>query len=119
MEQSHAERAGSNKTDGRRACRVPEDGDVAWVATEGGDIGLHPLEPRHEVLDAIGSRAVPAFATQLRVRHEAKRTEAIREADEDHALFREPGAVIHADGGGSAREATAVNPDDDGKLRRG
>src|SRR6476620_7627008 len=99
MEQSLAERAGSKKTDGRGAGRVPEDGDVAWVAPEGGDIGLHPFEARHKVLDAIGSRAMPAFASQFRVGHEAERAQAIRQADEDYAFPGEPRAVIHADAG--------------------
>lgn len=65
---------------------MPEDHDIAGIATEGRDVGAHPLQPRHQVLDAIGSRAMPALAAQLRMRQEAIGTEAVREAGKRDAL---------------------------------
>ncbi len=71
------------------------------------------MKPRNQILNAIGSRAAPAFATQLGVGHEAIGAETISEADQYHAFARISGAVIHADAGGTSDEAAAVNPYDD------
>src|SRR6185437_5341512 len=98
------------KTHGRGAGRVPENRHAMRIATKGGNVGPDPFEPRNQILNAVSSRAVPAFAAQLGVCHETVGTETIGKADEYHAFARVASTVIHGDAGRASDEPAALNP---------
>ena len=98
------------------AGRLPEDGDIVRVTTEGADIFAHPAQGSGLVHDAVITRTGVGriFRSKPLVCHKAEDAQAVIDGDHDHILA--PGqthAVVLEVTALAHDEAAAVNPHHD------
>jgi hypothetical protein len=86
------------------AGRLAEDGDVGVVPPESGDVVPHPFQCR----DLVEQAEVGDSVAQ---EQEAVDAEPVVDADQDHAIAREPAAIVVRHSSGSVGEGAAVDPD--------
>jgi hypothetical protein len=105
---------------GHRAGRLAHDGNVGGIATEGGNVPLHPLQPRDQVHDSVVARAaVAGFPCQLRMREETQCAQPVGQVHAHHTLSCQPLARIVGHAGRAHIEAAAVDPHDHGQVATG
>ena len=78
---------GQQRADAHRASRLAKDGDVAGIATEGGDVLLHPLQGG----DLVEQAAVGVSVAQI---EEALGADPVVDGHADDAVAGEATAVI-------------------------
>ena len=110
VEQALGGGQGQQRAHAHRAGGLAEDGHVARVAPERGDLVVHPPERRGLVEDAVdAARAV--LVAEGAEPEEAQRPEAVVDAHHDDvASAHEAGTVVPGRGRGAAGEAAAVEP---------
>ena len=87
VEQALRQRRGHQCGDRHAAGGLPEQGDVARVAAEAVDVGLHPLQRRQQVHQGvIAERSIGLFDRQLRMGEQAEAVEAVVRGHHDHAF---------------------------------
>ena len=97
---------------------LAEDGHVRRIASERGDVPLHPLEGGDLV--HVGVVALELFrmlAAQRGEREEAEALQAVVEGDEDDALPGERDPRRAGEGAAAEHEGAAVDPHHDRQLR--
>jgi hypothetical protein len=78
-----------------RTARLPEDGHVARIAAEPGDVVANPLQAEHDVFEAHVARVAIAVAADLLEIEKPEGVQPVRDAhDDDVARTREAGAVV-------------------------
>ena len=109
VEQGGGVGRGQEGDDAGAAGRLPEDRDVARVATEPGGVGLHPPQGGHLVEEAevAGGRATSVLGQV----GEAERAEPVVEGDDDDvAVGRHRRPVVPGGRSGARDEGAAVEP---------
>ena len=91
---------------------LAKDRDVRGVATEGGDVLLHPAQRSDLVEEGVVAAEVEwRLGAERRMRQEAEGAEAIIERDQHDAGACESGAVVDRRPAGSVGQRSTVNPD--------
>ena len=115
VEQALRLRRRAQHADGDAAGRFAEDRHLVRIAAEGRDVLLHPLQAGDQVLQAIVARNVMRrLGAQLRVRQETERSDAVGDADQDHAFPGQMLTVVDRGRGGAEGEPAAIDPDQHG-----
>ncbi len=86
VERACCRRARHEGKDAGAARRFADDGDVAGIAAEGRDVGLHPRQRRHLVEQAEVAGAGEALAVQIGQVEVAEGAEAVVDRDEHAAV---------------------------------
>ena len=95
-----------------------EDRDVVRIASEPGDVPLHPLQGRDLVhVGVVALGLLRALAAERGEREEAEAPQAVVEAHQDDAILGELDSRRHRGGTTAAHESAPVNPDHHGELR--
>ena len=117
-EQALGKRGNAQRVHTARACGLARDRDLFGVSAEGGDVVPHPFERKDLVQQAVvAGAAVRVLRSEIRVRIIAKHAEAVRDADEHHALPSEGLAAVVAVVGAARSERAAVDIDEHGAVR--
>lgn len=91
-----------------------EHGDVAGIASEGGDVVPDPFECRHLVEDAVVTGdPMRGLGGEFRMREESQHTESVVDADRDDSLAGKRVTVVHRQVAVSDLQPTAVYPHHD------
>src|SRR4051794_35885401 len=95
---------GKQRADAHSTSRLTEDGDVPWIAAEGSDVLLHPLEGRNLIKQTEVGNSVAEI-------EEAIGTDTVIDGHADDTVAGEAAAVIPGRRPRSAHKGTARNPD--------
>ena len=108
---------GNKSADLGTASRLPHDGDIRWVATEGFDVVLHPFEGFDKVEDA-DIAGIGVARIDRREIGESNGAETVVDRDENGiAITTEVLAVVAILFDAIAiGETTTVDPEEDGTL---
>ena len=111
MEQPLSRRHSQQRAHLAASAGLPEDGDVARIAAERGDIVAHPFKGGDQIQQADVAGLRVFFATQFGQVQVAEHIEAMIDGDNDHVLFgRQVPAVVHLPVGGAGGVSAAVIP---------
>ncbi len=118
VEESLRSRNGQQGLHGYAPRRFPEDRDVVWIATEGGDVVPDPLQGGNLVEVGVAAGGLlPGFFAQCRESKMAEATQAVVKGHQHDPL---PGKRFsrHGSIGATAEdEGTAVDPDHHRQVR--
>src|SRR5262249_14674400 len=81
-----------------------------------GNVVFYPSERGDHVLEAVDAGTLSAFPTEIRMRQESERADAVGGAYQNDALLCELSSVIQWDAGHSSDEPAAIYPDHDREL---
>src|SRR5262249_25386676 len=95
------------------------DDDLRGIATECADVVANPLERGVLIEIAVVARMPALLARKLGVRHETERADAVIEAHEHGAVFRDVLAAIDRHARRSDRAAATVDEHDHRQVRAG
>ena len=94
----------------------PPDGHILWVATEGGNVLMHPLQ-RHYLVHKSQVRRILVVLTVLQVREmqEAEEADSVCDGNKDdiRIFLYEVGAIILRVSRSAYIESATINPHDD------
>ena len=114
VEQPARQRCRLQGTDRPGPGRLPKNGDVVRIASEGRDVVAHPGEGGHVVQDAVvARRGVLGLGGQGRVRQKAEGTEPVVGGHHQHAFLGHRGPVEDLGTAHTRVVAAAVEPDHD------
>ena len=118
LEQAARYRRSQKAVDRDTACGESKDSNVVWIASERGNVLLHPLEGGNLVhVGVVALRLIRMFLAKRREGEESETPDAVIGSDQDDALFSELSPRGYGHGARAAHEPAPVDPDHYGQLR--